>query len=436
MYKRYEKYKDSGIEWIGEVPDRWSISKLKNYVYCLDSKRVPLSSEVRSEMQGNYPYWGANCIIDFVDGWLFDGETVLLGEDGAPFFDWLKPVAFYSNTKIWANNHVHVLKPKGRINAEFISFFLNIVDYKDYIKGSTRDKLTQSEMNKIPILSAPKSEQDAITCYLNHKTSVIDSLIADKEKLIQKLQEYKQSIIAEAVTKGLNSGLKMKDSGVEWIGEVPEHWEINKLIRIAYIKGRIGWQGLRAEEFTNEGPYLITGMHFDNGTINWDSCYRISEKRYQQAPEIKVREGDLLITKDGTIGKVAFIDMLPGKASLNSHLLLIRPKNNGFNTRYLFWLFQSNCFIHYVNLNQVGTTFNAITQSKVEKFKLSLPPFQEQISIARYLDKMDAEICYIIEIVLSQIQNLKEYRQSLIYEAVTGKIDVRDYQPERSEQLA
>src|ERR1700730_12614471 len=113
-----------------------------------------------------------------------------------------------------------------------------------------------------------------------------------------------------------------KDSGAEWLGKIPEHWNFERLKFNSYVKGRIGWQNLRSDEFTDDGPYLVTGMHIRDGTVNWDDCYHITEERYTIAPEIQLKEWDVLITKDGSIGKLAYIDSLPGKASLNSHLLV------------------------------------------------------------------------------------------------------------------
>lgn len=128
----------------------------------------------------------------------------------------------------------------------------------------------------------------------------------------------------------------MKDSGIEWIGEIPAEWDLLKLKYCSYLKGRIGWQGLRAEEFTEEGPYLITGTDFENGRIQFERSYHITEERYAEAPQIQLKVGDLLITKDGTVGKMALVTELPDKASLNSHLLLIRPLQETFDNGYLF----------------------------------------------------------------------------------------------------
>ena len=194
------RMKDSGVEWIGEIPEHWTVSKLKYLTTCLDGKRVPLNSEERSSMHGDIPYWGANCIIDYVDGWLFNEELVLLGEDGAPFFDNSKDVAFYSIGKIWPNNHVHVLRASKNFNAKYLVYCLNTVDYRDYINGSTRDKLVQSEMNTICIQFPQLSEQQAIADYLDRKTAEIDDLISGIQESIHQLKSYRQSLISEAVT--------------------------------------------------------------------------------------------------------------------------------------------------------------------------------------------------------------------------------------------
>lgn len=172
-YRTDEEMKDSGVEWIGKIPKDWIINKVKHVTYCEDGKRIPLSSEQRGKREGTIPYWGANSIIDYIDDYLIDYEVVLLGEDGAPFFDKSKDVAFYSNEKIWPNNHVHILKPKKRINAKFLVNSLNIVDFKNYIKGSTRDKLTQSDMKEIFIqLPSNIREQEKIANFLDEKTTI------------------------------------------------------------------------------------------------------------------------------------------------------------------------------------------------------------------------------------------------------------------------
>jgi type I restriction enzyme S subunit len=181
-----------------------------------------------------------------------------------------------------------------------------------------------------------------------------------------------------------------KDSGIEWIGEIPSHWEVRKFGNVSYMKGRIGWQGLKQSEFTNnpDQPFLITGMNFHDGEIRWNEVYHISEDRYNEAPEIQLTEDDVLFTKDGTIGKLLYVDSIPYpyKASLNSHLLVLRPLNNSYNPRFLYFQLQSMPFKHHVELTKTGTTFYGITQEGMGQYKMILPPPSEQTAIANYLD--------------------------------------------------
>ena len=212
---------------------------------------------------------------------------------------------------------------------------------------------------------------------------------------------------------------QMKPSGIDWIGDVPANWYMIKLKYFSYLKGRIGWQGLTADEFIDEGPYLITGTDFENGKIQFDRSYHISDERYNQAPEIQLKVGDLLVTKDGTVGKMAYVDMLPGKASLNSHLLLIRPLENKFDNRFLFWLMSSSVFSGYTEYAQDGTVMASLSQEKIGNFIAYFPEITEQQAIADFLDKECAQIDSIAADLEKQIELLQQYKKSLITETVT-----------------
>ena len=135
----------------------------------------------------------------------------------------------------------------------------------------------------------------------------------------------------------------MKPSGIDWIGDIPCSWNIKRIKYLAQLKGRIGWQGLTSDEYTDIGPFLITGVDFFDGGINWESCVHITEERWAEAPEIHIKNGDLLITKDGTVGKVAIVENLQGKASLNSGVLLIKTSND-YNKKFLYWALLSEEF--------------------------------------------------------------------------------------------
>ncbi|MDM0549257.1 restriction endonuclease subunit S [Clostridium perfringens] len=191
------------------------------------------------------------------------------------------------------------------------------------------------------------------------------------------------------------------------LGEIPNEWEYKPLKDICYIKGRIGWQGLKKDEFIDEGPYLITGVNFDRGKIIWNECYHITEERYNQAPEIQLKNGDVLMTKDGTIGKLLYVDNLPGKASLNSHLFIMRPLNNKFISKYLYYNLQSQGFKKYIDSNKTGSTIPAITQASMEKYKLILPSTREQEKIASILSIVDKQI-ENIEKLIQKNQELKK----------------------------
>jgi type I restriction enzyme S subunit len=216
-----------------------------------------------------------------------------------------------------------------------------------------------------------------------------------------------------------------KDSGVEWLGDIPFHWKINKFGRVSYMKGRIGWQGLKQSEFIDDPtlPYLITGMNFKNGVINWDEVYHISEERYAEAPEIQLHEDDILMTKDGTIGKLLHVDHLPNKTSLNSHLLVLRPLNGGYIPRFIYYELQSDYFKHHIEKAKVGTTFYGITQEGTGQFMVLLPPNTEQSQIATFLDHKTRQIDDLIAKKQKLIELLKEERTALINQAVTKGLD-------------
>lgn len=212
---------------------------------------------------------------------------------------------------------------------------------------------------------------------------------------------------------------KTKDSGVKWIGTVPADWEINKIKYIAVLKGRIGWQGLTSDEYTDEGAYLITGVDFENGGINWDSCVHVPMRRWEEARDIQVEDGDLLITKDGTIGKVAIVSGCTSPASLNSGVLRISTID-GYDRRFLYWVLQSDVFwTWFADKNAGNSTIQHLYQGDFAEFKYAIPPIDEQRAIAAFLDAECAKIDSIIDDLERQIEVLKEYRLSVITESVT-----------------
>lgn len=216
---------------------------------------------------------------------------------------------------------------------------------------------------------------------------------------------------------------QMKPSGIDWIGEIPCSWNIKRIKYLAQLKGRIGWQGLTSDEYTDVGPFLITGVDFSNGGINWENCVHITEERWAEAPEIHIKNGDLLITKDGTVGKVAIVENLQGKASLNSGVLLIKTSND-YNKKFLYWALLSEEFWTWFRLKNAGnSTIVHLYQNDFAEFSYTFPDATEQQAIADFLDKECAQIDSIVVDLEKQIALLQQYKKSLITETVTKGLD-------------
>ena len=217
--------------------------------------------------------------------------------------------------------------------------------------------------------------------------------------------------------------MAMKKTRLPWENEVNEDWSTARIKYNYYLKGRIGWQGLKADEFIDDGPFLVTGTDFKNGRVNWETCYHISNERYEEAPEIHVQSGDLLVTKDGTIGKTAYIEDKPDKVSLNSHLLLMRPLNELYSNRFLFWVINSPVFEKYYNYSQTGTIMASLSQEKISNFIYYMPDIGEQNKIASYLDDRCSRLDELITEAEKSIEEYKELKQAVIFEAVTKGLD-------------
>lgn len=213
---------------------------------------------------------------------------------------------------------------------------------------------------------------------------------------------------------------ELRETGIAAIGAIPVTWKLERLNNVAELFGRIGWQGLTSDEYTDEGAYLVTGTDFRDGYIDWSSCVHVSEERWEEAWQIKLQEGDLLISKDGTIGKLAIVSDLPGHASLNSGLMRIVPRSNGYVTKYLYYVLQTDVFYDwYREIDAGASTIKHLFQGDFIHFVYPSPPIEEQEAIAEELDKRTAVLDHAISLVTRQLETLDAYRKSLIQEAVT-----------------
>ena len=211
------------------------------------------------------------------------------------------------------------------------------------------------------------------------------------------------------------------DSGLMWVREYPAHWNLTKVKYEAYVKARVGWHGLKTDDFTEVGPYLVTGSDFKSSIISWKDCYHCDLERYEQDPYIQLQNGDLLLTKDGTIGKIALVQGLGDdeKATLNSGVFVVRPLNNGFTTEFYFWLLESTVFKKFFDYFKTGSTIVHLYQDTFVNFSYASPPLSEQTQIANFLDQETAQIDTLIGKQQTLIKLLKEKRQAVISHAVT-----------------
>ena len=418
-------YKDSGIVWIGKIPENWNIC-------CLKCKALI--------ERGGSPRPIEDYISDNGYNWIKIGDTI----KGKRKEGLNKTRLVHSGDLILTNSmsfgEPYILQVDGCIHDGWVAISkLNEIDkvflyylllspicqhqFKLQVAGGVVQNLNVDKIAVTSILCPPLQEQVLIATYLDKKCGEIDSLIALQEQMIENLKAYKQSVITEVVTKGLNRNAKLVRSGIDWIGEIPEGWEINKLFNLCTIKGRVGWKGLRSEEFKeNSYAYLVTGQDFVSSDINWGNCYQIDKDRYDEDPYIQLSNGDILVTKDGTIGKIAKVSGMDKPACLNSGIFVLKQRKETFFQNYLYWYLSSPLLLQYNTfINSGGTTIIHLYQNVFERFSLLVPPMDEQMAIAAYLDEKCADIDHLISMKQQKIEKLKEYKKSIIYEAVTGK---------------
>ena len=217
-----------------------------------------------------------------------------------------------------------------------------------------------------------------------------------------------------------------KDTGIPWVGQIPKSWSVATLKRTTYLKGRIGWQGLTTDEYLTDGDYLlVTGTDFEAGRVKWERCPHVDEERYAEDPYIQLRENDLLITKDGTIGKIAIVCDIPKPATLNSGVFVSRPLKGLYRQDFFYWVLVSDVFPEFIAFSMVGTTINHLYQKTFERFVYPLPPLPEQQRIAAYLDASCAAIDSAVSVKRRQIEKLDGVRRDIIQKAVTRGLKER-----------
>lgn len=404
--------KASGVEWIGDIPAGWKVSKLKRFITCFDGMRKPVDSGER--IPGPYPYWGAGSITDHVNDYIFDEEIILLGEDGAPFFDSTRPVAFLVNEKVWVNNHIHVLKTKEDMDSRFLVHFLNAVDYKSYINGSILNKLTQSNMNDISIACPSLQEQCRIAGYLDNRLTEIDNVLEKTRASINEYKKLKQSIITQAVTKGIRGDRAMKDSGIEWIGEIPEDWDAKRGKALFHEIKNLSTDG--TEELLTVSQYTgITPRSQKNVTM-----FQSESLVGYKIVEIGDIGANTMWLWDGAIGVSTY------RGVISPSYNVYRQNNGEYDSRYLDYLLRNPLLVQHYESKSTGIRASRLRlyPQQFLSIMFPLPDIIEQRVIAEYLDNKCKGIETLIGKKYELIADLEGYKNSLIYEYVTGKKEV------------
>lgn len=439
-YKPYPKYKDSGVEWLGEVPEGWNYAPLKYFSiaktgfafnstdFTTDGVPVLRIGDINS--LGEIDFTNAKFLpLKFLDAnkdAIVRQNDIAMAMTGATIG---KSGLYQSNQPALLNQRVCVFRAKSTFLQSYLWYVVNSSFYYEFIslyafggaQPNISDSILLSCITTIPSLD----EQILIVDFLDRETAKIDALIAKQERMIELLGEKRQALISHAVTKGLDPSVKMKDSGVEWLGEVPEHWGIHKL---KYAVERIGDIDHYMPKTVSIGkPYIMTGdMSEKASLIDFSSCKQISEEDFSKlSQKIRPSIGDLIFARYATIGTVCYVD-IEDDFLVSYSCVTIKPNHGKTSGKYLFYFFKSNFFLEeiksYINSNTQGN----VGVESLYRTKLAIPPQNEQRFIIDFIEEKTAKIDTLIQKAKQAIELLKERRTALICAAVTGKIDVRD----------
>ena len=436
--RRYDSYKDSGVEWIGDIPSGWNKSKFK-YVSELQTGNS-LNDEQKvlyeSDNPDDIPYVSSKDIdvefktINYDNGLRIPeldnrfrvspkGSFLMVIEGGSSG----RKLAYLDRDVCYVNK-LCSFQSTGEINTKFQYYFVQSTNYQDKFKLSISGLIggvSISNLREFELILPPLREQQEIVSYLDTKTSQIDSLIEKTQRKIELLKEKRTSLINEVVTKGLNPNVEMKDSGVEWIGEIPSHW-IESFFRY-FIKLRHGYQ-FRDYDFTDEGIKIIkiTQLHKD-GYLDITNCSTIDSSRLNDFPDIRIKENDILMClTGGTIGKIIKVGRVNEPLLQNYRVGHFSSKNEEMIcNNFIFFLMCSDVIVGQINYDVRETGQPNIGLEDMNKMRICLPPISEQEEIVSYLDEHTQLIDKTIFMEERRIELIKEYRQSLISEVVTGK---------------
>ncbi|MBO5737733.1 restriction endonuclease subunit S [bacterium] len=430
--------KDSGIEWIGEIPEDWSISRIKNVasLYTGNSIKDEHKDMYTDKIEAK-PYIATkdieagSCVINYDNGLYVkhDDESFKIATKGSSLMcieggSAGRKKAFLEEDVAFVNK-LCCLSPFN-VNEKFLFQFICSKNFEDeftrHISGLIGG-VSVSALKNFNIALPSMPEQQKIADFLDEKCGHIDSVLEKTKASIEEYKQLKQSVITQAVTKGIRPNRPMKDSGIEWIGEIPEDWEICKL---KYLTSLVT-DGSHIAPDTSElkRKFVSVADMNEYGDIDFDSCLKITEEQYQYLKRTgcKPKCNDILISKDGTIGKTTIVKTQESFVVASS-LVIIRPKNN-LNSEYLRYILMSENTQRQLNLLVAGTALKRVSVNKNANLLIvNTLNMNEQQEIVTYLDDRCSEIDKLIAKKEQLIEELEIYKKSLIYEYVTGKKEV------------
>lgn len=438
MTRRYGAYKDSGVEWIGEIPEHWEITKIKfvkndGFSSFIDGDWIESSniseSGIRYITTGNigvgyYKEQGAGFISEETFYNLnctevFEGDLIISRLSPPVGRSCIIPdLGFRIVTSV---DNV-ILRPKEGIDKKYLNFFFNHRGYQDYnellSRGTTLTRISRNMLGNNIVLLPPEIEQSQIVEFLDAKTSLIDKLIDVKQRRIELLKEKRAALINHAVTKGLDPNVKMQDSGIEWIGEIPEHWEVSRFKYETQIPVRYGLN-ISSDVYEQHGVRFIRITDItEAGEISDLGAVYLKEQDIPK--DFLLESGDMLFSRSGhTVGK-SYLHLKTGKFASAGYL--VRFNFGDFvKTRFIHFVTKSQYYWDWIRLNTVTSTIENVNGDKYQNFIFVKPSEREQKEIVNYLEIETKKIDDLVALKQKKIDLLKEYRQALISETVTGK---------------
>ena len=430
MRRQYPKYKNSGIEWIGQIPSHWNIKRLK-YLDKTIMGQSPESTDCNKEgvgipfLQGNADFSGLNPIPSVwceYPNKLAQKDDILLSVRA--------PVGAVNvaDQTYGIGRGLCAIRPKHSHKKYSYYRALCLLDELNRIAtGSTYTAVAVDQVNNVVVPNSAYDEQGILSNYLDRKTAQIDDLIAKKEQMIELLKEERAAIINQVVTKGLDPKAEMKDSGIEWLGKMPKHWEIKRL------KFNASVQFSNVNKKSEEGELEVRLCNYVdvyyNDFITSDLDFMEATASPGEIRKFQLRAGDVIVTKDSEewndIAIPAYVASELPNMICGYHLAQIRPDAQLINGKYLFWLLSANCINYQFQIEASGVTRFGLGNYALSNSMVLIPPKKEQDKITYFLDRKTAQIDGQVERGRKSIELLKEFRTALISEVVTGKIDVR-----------